>query len=87
MFWFPDEVIKSKDENSNAKWYDRQLFEGDIGYCDMLVKVKKLSDHPVRVGRYPENDRKVMAKFRNKMPCSDADDNGYDECWKDHGNA
>ena len=50
------------------------MFVSNVSGNYVLIKVKELSDHPVRISSYPDNDSKVMAKLRYNMPRSDGDD-------------
>jgi hypothetical protein len=51
----------------------------------MVIEVKELADHPIRVGGYPQCNSQVVAKFRHKMPGPPGDDDGDDQCREDHG--
>jgi hypothetical protein len=51
------------------------------------IEAGKLADHPVAVCGNPNGNGKVVAEFAHVLPCSPGNDDGHDQCWKNHYNA
>jgi len=51
---------------------------------DIGIKMKKLTDHPVRVGRDPKTDGKVMAHFTHVLPGTKSNDDRDQQRGNDH---
>lgn len=87
MSGFPDQIIKSQNENTGYKGNQSEIFISVVSKKNLLIKSQEFSDHPIRVGTDPNCNCKIMAQFRNNMSCPPTDNDGDDKCWKDHGNA
>lgn len=87
MLWFPDQIIKSQNEDTRYKRNKSEIFICVMSKKNFLINAHKLSDHPIRVGADPNSDGKIMTQFRNNMSGSPTDNDGYDESWKDHSDA
>lgn len=52
-----------------------------------MIKPKKLTDHPIGVGRNPHRYCQVMAKFRHVLTGSVGNDNRNEQSGKNHRSA
>jgi hypothetical protein len=87
MPWFPVQVVEAQYENTQSEGDQGQVFVSKIARKVLSIKPKEFAKHPIRVGADPDGYGKVMGQFRHVLPCSPGDDNGNDECGKDHGDA
>jgi len=63
------------------------VFKVDSPVNDLTVKMKKLADHPIGVGGYPNNNSKIMAEFAHYMPGAPGYYYGNNKRRKNHGYA
>ena len=84
MPWFPEDIIKSKEQDTHYKRDDAEVFECIIAKKRFAVKMKEFADHPVAVGTDPDSDGKVMAELTHVLAGSPGNHNGNNQCGKDH---
>jgi hypothetical protein len=62
------------------------MFVGVVSKKYMRIKASKLTYHPIRVGAYPKYDSNIMAYLTHILSISVCDNDGNNECRKDHSN-
>ncbi len=84
MPWSPQDIIIGQHGNSNYKRDNGEMLKGIITKKYVGIKVKKLTDHPVRVGRYPKSDGYIVTNLTHILPGSECNDDRDEQRWNDH---